>query len=244
MAVKAQGVARLHGPADQVGLAPLLFPVRHDLQTLVAELVILLVLEEALGLVDLAPAMAAAHELDRAVARHGVQRHPDRAHLIALDRPVGHVLVPGGARTGLGAAHEDAVEIDVDARRPGHARGQFGGRRMEQEIAVFRIVLPDPGIAEEEALFLAPVLGVVAGLPARIVQIALDALGQNLLPVCVEDTRDHDRPVLAIGADIGLGDAIGDGRCHAVAPSLRHSTGKSGPPNRSPMARPQSGKVG
>ena len=37
MAVKAQGIARLHGPADQIDLVPLLLPVRHDLQAMVAE---------------------------------------------------------------------------------------------------------------------------------------------------------------------------------------------------------------
>ena len=87
---------------------------------------------------ELRPAVAAADVLDGDVLGDGIQRKPERADLLAADRPVGLVLMPRRSLAGARLLHQELVVEEIHPARAHDPSRDLGGRRLESEAAELR----------------------------------------------------------------------------------------------------------
>jgi len=203
-------VARLERPRQYLVLRALGLDVGDRLERRVEEAV---VAGEALGAEAAPPAVGAAHVLDgAALERDGVEGEPERAHLGALDRPVGEVVVEGRLLPRAGLLHEQVVVEEVDGRRAQQPRRDGCRGRVEDEGAEVGV----PGPHEHVAVVAPRVAGlrVLEDEWARALDVALGRAPQALDPVAVEEAAEADDAVALEGGQLVVGDVAQRLRVH------------------------------
>ena len=126
------------------------------------------------------PAVAAGHELDAELARHDVERQPNRAHLEAVDGPVRLVLMPGSPLPRARLFHQQVIIKEVDFGGIHHRAGDRCCRRFEDEAPKSFNPPPEIEIAEETARATFP--GVSFRVRAGVHERLFDGVAQQFDP--------------------------------------------------------------
>ena len=209
--LECERVARLQVELQQVELIPLSIPVGHCDVTVFRggpEQLALPTFAVRVGerLKVLVPQVRAPDELERAVLLpNPVEGEPDRDHLLALDGPVGQIVVELGTVAAAGSDVEHLVVEQVELLRPGELGRDSGDGRVEAEVPEHLVVLPDPELHE---VLVGAAIGhrlhrrhVLAGLPAPDDPLVVEHPGKMHDPVVAE--RFELRPVQEVRVPTG-----------------------------------------
>src|SRR5262245_42872914 len=146
---EGDGVARLHVPAEDAVLRAVALDVRHRLEPVAG---VERRLVESVRAEPPAPAVGARDELRHGLARHAIERNPERAGLDAVDAVIGLIVVPGRGHVGIRLLHQHMLVEEAHGARIHEPRRDRRGRGFEDEAAEFGNPVPVAIIAEMAAL--------------------------------------------------------------------------------------------
>ena len=144
--------------------------------------------------------MGSGQELQGRLRSDGIDRHPHRHVVEALDVVVGLILVPRGGLLRAGLLHEHVVVVEPHDGAAHQGARDVGGLGVEGDLPVLVDALPVAEVLDEASRV------VVAAGDAeqwtRFGEVALDAAADGLHLIGGEQPADDDAAVDAVGGDV------------------------------------------
>src|SRR4029453_18215953 len=201
--MEGDDIARLHVPGEEFVALALGIEIGQRLEAWIGDRQVDAALPEEFRLEPAAPAMRALHVLHAGRAIDRIERQPQRDDLLAVDRIVGLVVMPGRALARARLLHQEMVVIVDDLARAHEPGGNLARRRAIDKVARRRMALPELEVDEEEAG--RALRRVEPDHGARTCHVGIDRLAQALDPVEGEGAAQADRALRAIARDLLVG---------------------------------------
>mmetsp|Transcript_13550 Transcript_13550/g.36235 ORF Transcript_13550/g.36235 Transcript_13550/m.36235 type:complete len:305 (-) Transcript_13550:17-931(-) len=218
IAVEGNHISRLHVPAQKLQLTGghLRLYVRELVESIVCSVVVSITIRvriarEVGDSVHEAPLVRTFDVAYTPVSRHLVERHPERADLIAVQMPVGCVVVPRRRGRCAGFLHEELVVEDVSCLAAQNTCGDGSNTRGSDILAESWVPHPKELVvvkAARDALSRSVLVTERTGL----VHVCLRSVAERLHPGCVEHRAKDYRAILGKALNVRVSN---QGRIHA-----------------------------